>query len=146
MSDIINKLTGRTFRQIDNTLAEILVDLGLVDYFRPAQVQAGAPQASRPKANTFTIGTNMYGKVMLTLTTPTGAVMHFSGSPADARDAFKSLAWNAKEQRQTLQGPEPSKEIIQDYINAKFIESTTRAATNDKLEEARNTTPGMAPR
>ena len=133
MADIINKLTGRTFRQIDGALAEILVDLGLMEYHRAAPQPSAAP---RPKENTFTIGRTQWGKLSIVLTTPSGAISHFGGEPSQARDAFKTLAWSAAHEKQILQGPEVPAQIVEQYAAEYKYERAVKAATEVKISAA----------
>jgi hypothetical protein len=105
MSDIINKLTGTIFRQVDNTLCAVLVDAGIVEYYRTAQVGI-KPRSTVP---TFAVVLQTErNKYEIVCTLPNGGVHRFDGSPHRAKDAFKAMCWSADAQAQILQGPEPS--------------------------------------
>ena len=140
MSDIRNPLNGRIFHQVDNTLAEILVDAGIMEYARAAVQVSAAP---RPTVNTFTIGTAGWGKLCITLTTPTGQVARYECPqytselrPDKIRDAFKTMAWSGAEQKHTLQGPEVPEHIVREFIEQAKYEARVNGATAAKLEQA----------
>jgi hypothetical protein len=132
MSDIRNPLTGRVFKQVDSTVAEILVDAGVMVYNRASTAQPIAVQP--PKENNFTVGTTTWGKLCLALTTPSGAVMYFSGEPAHARDAFKTLVWSGAEDKKVLQGPEVPEAIIREYTEQHRYTQAVKKATFAKIQ------------
>jgi hypothetical protein len=144
MSDIRNPLNGRVFHQVDNTLAEILVDAGIMEYNRAA----APPQAitpPRPTVNTFSISTNEVGKPCITLTTPLGQVMKYMRPdftsdlhPATIRRCFQTMAWSGAEQKHTLQGPEVPEQIVLDFIAQAKYEARVDGATNNKLQQMRD--------
>jgi hypothetical protein len=136
MSDIRNNLTGRVFKQIDNTLAELMVDTGAYSYHRAADVQAGAPQSPRPKEATFSIGRNQWGKLTINYTTATGNLVQFAGEPEQARAAFKASAWCAKEQKRILQGPDVPQDLLNDYAMQYNTERRVREKTSALINEA----------
>ena len=133
MADIRNPLTGRTFHQVDSTLAEILVDAGVMEYNRAAVQPMAAP---RPKENTFKIGQSPWGKLCITLTTPLGAVTHFSGDPVEAKTAFQTPAWSGAENRTVLQGPTVPANILSEYAAQYKYERAVQNATASKIEQA----------
>jgi hypothetical protein len=143
MADIRNPLTGRVFKQVDSTLAEILVEAQIMVYNRAeAPAQAVAP---RPAVNTFSIGCTEFGKPCITLTTPTGQVMkymrpEYTGDlqPDTIRNCFKNLAWSGAEQKHTLQGPEVPEQIVREFIGQAKYEARIKGATATKLEQARD--------
>ena len=141
MSDICNPLTGRIFHQVDNTLAEILVDAGIMEYNRAAAPQPSA--APRPTVNTFALSTTEWGKLCLTLTTPTGQVARYMCPdfasdlrPDKIRGAFKTMAWSGAAQKHTLQGPEVPEQIVRDFIEQAKYEARVNGATNMKIQAA----------
>jgi hypothetical protein len=133
MADIRNPLTGRVFHQVDSTLAEILVDTGMMEYNRAAP-QPSAP--ARPKENTFAIARTQWGKLSIVLTTPSGNVLYFGGAPEQARDAFKTLAWSGAQEKQIYQGPETPEAVIKEYAAQYQYERAVKAATSEKLNAA----------
>jgi hypothetical protein len=136
MSDIRNNLTGRVFKQIDNTLAELMVDTGSYSYHRAADVQAGAPQQARPTAPTFALGRNAWGKLTINYTTTSGNIVQFAGTPEQARDAFKAMAWSAKEQKQILQGPDVPQDLLNEYAMRYNTERRAREKDAALINEA----------
>lgn len=142
MSDIQNPISGRTFKQVDNTLAEILVDAGIMVYCRASAGAANAPIL--PKKNTFIVGRNTFGKLCIIFTTPTGAATLFAGEPSKARDAFKALAWSAEANARVLSGPEVPAHVIAEYTAQHQHEDAASAATNKRITSARNTPLGTA--
>lgn len=134
MADIRNPLTGRAFHQVDSTLAEILVDAGVMEYNRASVAQPSA--APRPKENTFTVGQSPWGKLCITLTTPTGNVTHFSGEPSLAKDAFKTSAWSGAENRTVLQGPNVPANILSEYAAMYGHEQAVKNANAVLIQKA----------
>jgi hypothetical protein len=109
--------TGRTYHDIDSTIASLFVEAGLAEYLQPAQL--GNKPTPRPTVPTFVVGlNNVRNKFELVCTLPSGGVMRFDGVPSLAKDCFKSLAWNPSAQAQTLQGPEPSAAVLAEYAHA----------------------------
>jgi|SRR5579862_1724412 len=117
MPHIKSKTSGRIFNDVDSQTAAFFVDAKLADYFEPVQI--GGKVAPRPTVPTFCVVLNTdRQKYEIVCTLPNGGVQRFSGAPSDAKTAFKSLAWSAKEQAQILQGPEPSAAVLEEYRHA----------------------------
>jgi hypothetical protein len=110
MADIV--VGHRPFFKIDSQLAEILFELGF------AKPMEKPPVSALPKVDTFGIGANKFGAPAIRLTRPDGSTALYDGDPNGVSNAFKSLVWSAAEQKRTLQGPEPPKEIKESYVTA----------------------------
>jgi hypothetical protein len=109
--------TGRTYHDIDSTIASLFVEAGLAEYLQPAQL--GNKPTPRPTVPTFVVGlNNVRNKFELVCTLPSGAVQRFDGAPSLAKNAFKANVWSASAQAQTLQGPEPSAAVLAEYAHA----------------------------
>jgi hypothetical protein len=109
--------SGRTYHDIDSTIASLFVEAGLAEYFTP--VQLGSKIAPRPTVPVFCVVLNSErNRFEIVCTMPSGGVMRFSGEPRHAKDAFKSLTWSPSAQAQTLQGPEPPASILSEYASA----------------------------
>jgi len=114
MPHVKSKTSGRIFHDISSETAALFVEAGLYEYFTP--IQLGSKTAPRPTVPTFFVGlNNERNRFEIVCTLPNGGVQRFDGAPSRAKVAFKALAWDAKAQAQTLQGPEPSPEIITQY-------------------------------
>ena len=106
--------SGRTYHDIDSTIASLFVEAGLAEYFTP--VQLGSKPAPRPTVPVFFVGINPErNRFELVCTLPSGAVQRFDGAPHLAKNAFKCLAWDRDAQGQILQGPEPSEAVLKEY-------------------------------
>lgn len=109
--------TGRTYHDIDSTIASLFVEAGLAEYFTP--VQLGGRIAPRPTVPTFAVILDAErNRFELVCTLPSGAVQRFDGAPHLAKNAFKLMAWSGAAQAQTLQGPEPPANILSEYASA----------------------------
>jgi len=129
--------TGRKYHDVDSQTASLFVEAGLAEYFKPVQIGGG--EKPLPKENTFTVLQNhLTAKWEIVLTTPAGGVARFNGAPAQARDAFKAMAWSPSEQKQVLTGPEPSAEIIEAYEKAMRHEAAVRVATATAIRDGEN--------
>jgi hypothetical protein len=145
--------TGRKYHDVDSQTASLFVECGLTKYFAPKNTSSTAV-ASLPKVPTFSVVCNPLKPVSthweIVLTTPTGNVSRFDGpqyinatTPAEAeairtkiRNAFKAMAWSPSEQKQMLTGPEPSAEIIEQYITARKGDEQARIANAQRIYEA----------
>ncbi len=123
--------TGRTFYEFPSDVAAALIECGLAK-----QVVKDKPQTPQPQMPTFGIGANLDGDATIVLRMPDGSVSQYDGPAEHARDAFKVLRWSASEQRRTLQGPEPTTEVLTAYESAKRAEEE-RAEQRDRERQSR---------
>jgi hypothetical protein len=145
MPHLKSKKSGRIFHDVDSQTAALFVDAGLSDYFTPTQT--GSKVAPAPTVPTFAVVMNQgSNKFEIVLTHPGGGVARFAGPPAQARNAFKAMAWSAAEQARTLQGPEPPENILREYADVyalpskeadAFVMSKERAERERAEAEAR---------
>ena len=119
----IQLASGKNFYEVDSQIAQILCELNL------AQPIAKTPKLpAAPKVPTFGIGANKFGETCIVLTLPDGSISRYDGRVEGANDAFKSLTWNATEQKRVLQGPEPSDEVVKAYESRKMAEAAQDAS------------------
>jgi hypothetical protein len=147
MADIqLNTFEKQRFYQVDNTLAHILVALGLAGAIQKDQSQTRG-DTPPPAAPTFSVVLGQRGHVLMMLHLPTGERRYFGNEiplydlehpkayENKFRDAFKAPAWSGMEQRHVLQGPEPSKELFNEYVQAR---RKADAVSKDAAELARD--------
>jgi len=136
MSDIV--IGTRLFAKVDPLLAAMFLEAGIARTAEEAAAenkqQKQVPVVYVP---TFGIGVNASGKATIVLTMPDGSVSKFDGKVENARDAFKSMKWDATEQKRTLQGPEPSQDVINAYDSRKMYEAE-QAEANDRARQGRS--------
>ena len=88
--DVQVPITGRKFYRIDDAIAMILIDCGLVIPLRVATPE-NPPAPAPPAKDTFFVGILGSGAPVLTLKRPSGEVIRYNGQPRDAQAAFKPL-------------------------------------------------------
>jgi hypothetical protein len=82
--------TGRRFYKIDDAIAMILIDAGIV---RPLHAPSteNPPAQPPPQKDTFAIAVSSKGEPMLVLTRPSGETVRTTANPKDAAAAFKQI-------------------------------------------------------
>lgn len=128
---------GETIR-LPNTqevaLALALGDMELVT--DPQQVAADnnfqPPPAKLPTEPQWSVGTTSMGDYCITVRTPSGEVISYSGPEDKAKDGFKRRIWSGAAQAHVFDGPEPPAETIAEY---KILKAARAAAQAQQARE-----------
>ena len=123
--DIKTKNTGKTFYQVPNELAVVLLELGMVERVNQTIVP---PEPPTPK---WGVTVNRGGNTCIVYTF--GATTQwFDGHPDDAKHGFQRRDWKG-----TLTGPETPDNIVELYKAQLLPTDWTRLNMNAALERQR---------
>jgi hypothetical protein len=110
-------------------LALALGDLELVT--DPQQVAADNNYLPAPAAPItepqWSVDKSSMGDWCITVRTPSGEVISYSGPSEKAKDGFKRRVWSGATQAYVFNGPEPPAQILSDYTALKAAQSAARA-------------------
>lgn len=123
--DIKTKNTGKTFYQVPNELAAVLLELGMVE--RDNQT-INPPEPIGPK---WGVTVNRGGNTCIVLTIG-AATSWYDGLPSNAKHGFQRRDWKG-----TLTGPETPDNIVELYTAQLLPTDWMRLNTDAALEQQR---------
>ncbi len=123
--DIKTKNTGKTFYQIPNDLAAVLLELGMVERVNQTITPPEPPTAK------WGVTTNLGGNTCIVYTLG-ATTMWYDGPPSNAKRGFQRRNWLGE-----LTGPETPDNIVEFYTAQLSPTDWVRLNTNAALEAQR---------
>lgn len=123
--DIKTKNTGKTFYEVSNELAAVLLELGMVERVNPT---INPPQPPTPK---WGVTVNAGGNTCIVYTFG-ATTLWYDGLPSNAKHGFQRRDWKG-----TLTGPETPDNIVELYTAQLLPTDWVRLNTDAVLERTR---------